>query len=96
MITLDTGLLGLLAYVLGTVILGAWLRRHPTQGNAEKSSRVLHFFFFAGLGAPFILALFYPGLNHLDELAGLPPLPGESWQPTFISIRATPCRSGIP
>lgn len=35
----------------------------------------MHFLFFAGLGFPFLISIFYPGLTHLDELAGLNPLP---------------------
>ncbi|MGB8645400.1 MAG: methyltransferase [Anaerolineae bacterium] len=81
MLTLYVGLLGLLVFVLGVGILGVWLRRHPSQVNAEKSSRVMHFLFFAGLGPPFLVALFYPGLNHLDELVGFGPLP---FYPIFL------------
>jgi protein-S-isoprenylcysteine O-methyltransferase Ste14 len=75
------GLLGLLVFILGTAILGIWLRRHPSRVNAEKSSRVMHFLFFAGLGMPFLVAFFNPGLKHLDELAGIQPLP---YQPVFL------------
>jgi protein-S-isoprenylcysteine O-methyltransferase Ste14 len=81
MIVLYLGLFGLVAFVLGVVILGLWLRKHPTKVNAEKSSRILHALFFAGLGAPFLISIFYPGLTHLDELVGLPPLPA---RPFFL------------
>lgn len=76
MITLYIGLLGLLAFVIGTVVLGLELRRSPASDKAERSSRVMHFLFFAGLGAPFLLGIFYPGLTRLDALVGLEPLPG--------------------
>jgi protein-S-isoprenylcysteine O-methyltransferase Ste14 len=81
MLALYVGLLGLLAFILGVVILGVWLRRHPSKENAEKSSRIVHFLFFAGLGTPFVVAFFYPGLTHLDELVGFNPLP---FQPFFL------------
>jgi len=75
MVVLYLGLLGLLAFIMGVGILGLWLRRHPSKVNAEKSSRIMHFLFFAGLGTPILIGIFYPGLTHLDELIGLNPLP---------------------
>jgi protein-S-isoprenylcysteine O-methyltransferase Ste14 len=81
MIVLYLGLLGLLAFLAGVAILGLWLRKHPSKVNAEKSSRVMHFLFFAGLGTPILISIFYPGLTHLDELIGLNPLP---WKPFFL------------
>jgi protein-S-isoprenylcysteine O-methyltransferase Ste14 len=77
------GLLGLLAFIMGGWILGLWLRKHPSKVNAEKSSRIMHFLFFAGLGTPFLISVFYPGLTHLDEIIGLDPLP---WKPFFLII----------
>jgi protein-S-isoprenylcysteine O-methyltransferase Ste14 len=75
MVVLYLGLLGLLAFILGVWVLGLWLRRHPSKVNAEKSSRIMHFLFFAGLGTPIFIGIFYPGLTHLDELISLDPLP---------------------
>lgn len=75
------GLFGLLAFGMGAGILGLWLRKHPSKVNAERSSRIMHFLFFAGLGAPLLLILFYPGITHLDELLGLNPLP---FRPLFL------------
>ena len=66
MATIYLGALGLLAFVLGTIILGLRLRQHPTRDTAERASRIMHFLFFAGLGAPFLIAIFYPGLGELD------------------------------
>jgi protein-S-isoprenylcysteine O-methyltransferase Ste14 len=79
MFVLYLGLVGLLAFTVGAGILGAWLRKNPTKENAEKSSRVMHFLFFAGLVAPGSIMLFYPGLTHLDGLVGLQPLPWKSF-----------------
>lgn len=81
MSVLYLGLLGLMAFIMGVGILGSWLRMHPSKVNAENSSRIMHFLFFAGLGTPFLISLFYPGLTHLDELIGLRPLP---LQPFFF------------
>jgi len=75
MVVLYLGLLGLVAFIMRVWILGLWLRKHPSKVNAENSSRIMHFLFFAGLGTPFLISVFYPGLTHLDELVGLEPLP---------------------
>ena len=75
MVVLYLGLLGLVAFIMSVWILGLWLRKYPSKVNAEKSSRIMHFLFFAGLGTPFLISVFYPGLTHLDELVGLEPLP---------------------
>lgn len=83
MLTLYVATLGLAAFVTSVAALGLWLRRHPTRANAEKASRVLHFFFYAGLVAPTTLCIFYPGLTHMDALVGLSPLP---WKPLFLAL----------
>lgn len=82
MAVLYLGILGVIGFVLGTVILGLWLRANPSKPNADQASRVMHFLFFAGLGAPFLIAMIYPGLTHLDALVGLEPLP---WRPLCIA-----------
>ena len=75
MIVLYLGLAGLFTFVLGVGILGFLLRKQSSKENAEKYSRIAHFLFFAALGTPFMIWVFYPGLTHLDELVGLNPLP---------------------
>ncbi len=75
MVALYLGLLGLFAFVIGFVVLRVLLRNHPSKENAEKYSRIVQFLFFAGLGAPFVVAFFYPSLTHLDGLVGLSSLP---------------------
>jgi protein-S-isoprenylcysteine O-methyltransferase Ste14 len=79
MVILYLALLGFSAFVIGALVLGLWLRKHPSKVNAEKSSRIMHFLFFAGLVAPGLISLFYPGLARFDELVGLDPLPGQSF-----------------
>lgn len=81
MIVLYVGLVGLVAFILGAAILGVWLRQHPSKANAENASRIMHFLFFAGLGTPFLISIFYPGLKHLDTLLDLQPLP---WRAVFL------------
>lgn len=76
-------LISLLIFAVGAGVLGRWLRRHPSKENAERSSRVMHFLFFAGLGLPFVIGVFYPGLTHFDGLAGLKPLP---WRTFFVVL----------
>lgn len=83
MFVIYLGLLGLLAFIFGVLILGLWLRRSPTKANAEKFSRVMHFLFFAGLGTPVVVGFFVPGLRHLDKLVGFSPLP---FQPFFLIV----------
>lgn len=79
MIVLYLILAGLLVFVIGVWVSGLWLRKHSTKLNAEKSSRIVHFLFFAGFGTPALIAIFYPGLIHLDALVGLNPLPMETF-----------------
>jgi protein-S-isoprenylcysteine O-methyltransferase Ste14 len=83
MIVLFLGLVGLLAFILGAGILGIWLRKNPSKTNAEKSSRIMHFLYFAGLGVPVVISLFFPGITHLDPLVGLMPLP---WKSVFLVV----------
>lgn len=92
MAVLVMGVLGVVAFVLGTVILGVWLRRNPSVAAADQASRVMHFLFFAGLGAPFLVATVYPGLTRLDGMAGLEPLP---WRPLTLVIGLIVCVPGI-
>ncbi len=70
-------------FAAGVGVLGVWLRRHPSKDNAEKSSRVMHFLFFAGMGAPLLIGVFYPGLTHFDEVMGLKSLP---WRTFFLVL----------
>jgi protein-S-isoprenylcysteine O-methyltransferase Ste14 len=75
MFTIYWIVIGSIVLAMGAAILGVWLRKYPSKENAEKSSRVMHFLFFAGQIAPAIVGLFYPGFRQLDHLVGLPPLP---------------------
>lgn len=66
---------GIVTFFIAALVLGAWLRGHSTKENAERSSRLMHFLFFAGMVAPPLVAVVYPGLPHFDALLGLPSLP---------------------
>ena len=83
MFVIYLGLTGLLIFTFGVWIARLWLRKHPSKVNAENSSRVVHFLFFAGLGAPFLISFFYPGSTHFDKLIGLNTLP---FKPFFFII----------
>lgn len=83
MIVIYLGLFGLLAFTTGVGVLGVWLRKFPSKSNAEKSSRIIHFLFFAGLGIPIVISLFYPGITNLDQLVGLESLP---WRSVFLVV----------
>jgi len=83
MFTIYWILIGSAALAVGAAVLGTWLRRNPDRENAEKSSRVMHFLFFAGQIIPPVIGLFYPGWRRLDPLAGLPPLP---WKTLFLIL----------
>jgi protein-S-isoprenylcysteine O-methyltransferase Ste14 len=72
---ISLGLLGLLAYLIFIAWMGLWLRKYPSKVNAEKSSRFIRFFPFVGIGIPFTICVFFPGLTHLDAFMGIGPLP---------------------
>ena len=78
MFVIYLGLVGFLAFTLGVGILGLWLRKNPSRFNAERSSRIMHSLFFAGLVAPGVVMLVYPGLTQLDGLIGFNSLPSNS------------------
>jgi protein-S-isoprenylcysteine O-methyltransferase Ste14 len=83
-------LIGLLIFAVGVAVLGVRLRRHPSKANAEKSSRVMHFLFFACMVAPLLIGVFYPGLTRFDELAGLKSLPWKTFFRVLGIILAIP------
>ena len=75
--------IGSIAMAIGSLTLGIWLRNNPSKENAEKLSRIMHFFFFSGQIIPPIFGLFTPGITHFDELVGLQPLPAK---PLFLVV----------
>lgn len=92
MLVFYPGVLGVVAFVLGTLILGLWLRKHPSKDNADRTSQIMHFLFFAGLGAPFLVVMAYPGLTRLDALVGLEPLP---WRPLLVAAAVIIAAPGL-
>ena len=78
MFTMVLQMMGWLAFLLGTIALGAWLRRNPSKRGAERTSRILHLVFWMGVVPPAILGVFYPGLTGFDQELGLGPLPRQS------------------
>lgn len=75
MIVIVLQVLGTTAFAVGTLVLGAYLRRHRTKEAAEKTSRVSHGLYWVGLVLPGFIGIFYPGLTHFDEIVGVPSLP---------------------
>lgn len=63
-------------FAIATIILGAWLRRNPAKRNAEGTSPILHFLFWAGVVPPAVFGFFHPGLAHFDKALGFRSLPG--------------------
>lgn len=92
MFVLYLGVVGFLAFTLGVGVLGLWLRRNPSSFNAEKSSRVMHSLFFAGMVAPGVVLLIYPGLSQLDKMVGLSSLP---WRTFFLTLGILCAFSGL-
>ena len=75
MIAIYLQIVGCGVFAMSIFVLGAWLRRHPSKKAAETTSRIVHFFFFFALLFPLVMGLTDPGLNHYDELLGIPSLP---------------------
>ena len=90
MFTVYYVLIGIVAFFIAALVLGAWLRKNRTKADAEKSSRIMHLFFFAGLVAPPVVGTVYPGLTHFDALLGLPSLPFKPFFLAFGIILAIP------
>ena len=67
--------LGSTSFLIGTIVLGAYLRQHPTRQAAEKTSRISHGLYWLGLVLPGTIGIFYPGLANFDQILGLPSLP---------------------
>ena len=42
MVVIILQVVGGTAFAVGTVVLGLWLRRHPTKEQAERTSRISH------------------------------------------------------
>jgi len=78
MIVIILQLLGWVAFVVVSIILGAWLRRYPTKKSAENTSLILHFLFWAGVAPVVGFGFFYPGLANFDSVLDLQPLPQNS------------------
>lgn len=83
MFTIYLAIIGVIAFAASAWILGMWLSKNPSKENAERSSRVMHFLFFTGFGAPFFVGLFYPGLTHFDDVVGISSLPSK---PFFLVL----------
>jgi protein-S-isoprenylcysteine O-methyltransferase Ste14 len=75
MVTIVLQMLGWLVFLAGTLVLGAWLRSHPSKRNAQNASQILHLLFWIGVVPAAGLGVLYPGLTGFDPELGLGPLP---------------------
>lgn len=75
MVTVFVQVLGVLSFVVVTVVAGRGIRRSPTRETAERLSRVSHAFFWGAMLVSEYLGVVTPGLTHFDEVLGLPSLP---------------------
>ena len=75
MVTIVLQMLAWLAFLVGTLILGAWLRCHPGKRNAGTTSRILHLLFWMGVVPAAGLGVLVPGLTGFDQELGVSPLP---------------------
>ena len=75
MVTIVLQMLGWLAFLVGTLILGAWLRCHPGKRNAEITSRILHLLFWMSVVPAAGLGILVPGLTGFDQELVVSPLP---------------------
>ena len=75
MSTIILQVLSWMIFTLATTALGLWLRKHPGPTEAAWASRILHFWFWAGVIPATGLGIIYPGLTKFDAVLGLSPLP---------------------
>jgi hypothetical protein len=72
MVAIYVYMISLFTFVIGAGILGFGLRTHRSEEAAKMHSHVIQSLFYFGLVLPPKIAVFYPGLTHLDGLIGLP------------------------
>jgi hypothetical protein len=75
MVTVVAQLTGVFIFTIGTVVLGIWLRKNPTEALAAVTSRVSHFLYWSCLTLPGVVGFFTPGLTGYDRILGISPLP---------------------
>jgi protein-S-isoprenylcysteine O-methyltransferase Ste14 len=75
MVVIVLQMVGWAAFVVGTLLTGRQLRQNRDKATTERTSRVMHGLFFAGLAIPGGLGILYPGLTRYDALLGVPALP---------------------
>jgi len=66
---------GVVAFVIGTIGLGAAIRRSADVRKARNVSRISHGLFWVALVIPGGVGLVHPGLSAYDRLLGMPGLP---------------------
>ncbi len=61
-------------FVIGTIIFGLLLRKHPTNKMRKISTMIIHFIGSVCLMLPIVIGLFYTCFTSYDELLGIPSL----------------------
>lgn len=79
MVTIVLQGIGVIAFLIGSALLGGAVRRLEGEAQARSLSRVSHLLFWLCLMLPGFVGLFSPGLRHYDELLGVPPLPSRAF-----------------
>jgi len=68
-------LVGVAAFVLGTLVIAVLVRRRPEPAVGAATRRVSDVLFWSAIVPPWALGMLVPGPAALDKIAGLPPLP---------------------
>jgi protein-S-isoprenylcysteine O-methyltransferase Ste14 len=92
MIMIYIQMIGCGIFVISTILLGIWLRTHPSKRSAEATSRIVHGISGPTYILPLIIGIFYPGLKRYDVMLGIPHLP---FPLLFVAVAAIILPIGI-
>ena len=92
MATIILQVVGSTAFVVGTLLLGLYLRRHPTKEAAVRTSRVSHTLYWLCLVLPGLTGVIHPGLAQFDQILGLPSLPA---RPLTLGLGVAAVLAGV-
>ena len=74
MVVIILQIIGWLLFLLFSILCGNWLRKHAGKTQAEMTSQLTHWLFGLWIVPLCGIGFFYPGLDHYDEIIGLPSL----------------------
>lgn len=92
MVTIVLQGIGVIAFLIGSALLGRAVRRLEGEAPARRLSRVSHLLFWLCLMVPGFVGLVFPGLHHYDELLGVPSLP---WRAVVAGAGAVLLAGGV-